>query len=67
MCFSVPMEVKKVEGNIAILENGQKARFDASQKVIPGQFVQVTGPIITSVLSKQSGKSIRKLMKESSL
>ncbi len=61
------MEVKKVDGFTAILEDGSKARFDIKTPVQKGQFVEVTGSIIVSVLSKSAGRSIRKLIKQSSL
>jgi hypothetical protein len=67
MCFSVPKEVKSVHGQTAILEDGSTARFGTGTRVQKGQFVEVTGSIVVSVLSKTAGNSIRKLIKQSSV
>ena len=67
MCLSFPKKVKSVKGPIATLEDGSKARFDEGMNVKKGQLVQVTGTVITSVISKKAASAMVKLMKESSL
>ena len=63
MCFSIPLKVKKVEGNTALLEGGKTVRLGKELSVKPGEYLRVTGNIAAGILSKSEGQKIRRLIK----
>lgn len=63
MCFAIPYKVLAINQNLALLENGVKARIGHEYVVSPGDYVEVAGNIVVSVLSPSIGRQIRKRIK----
>lgn len=63
MCFSIPLQVKEITDNHAILENGSHVIIeDTTLKV--GDFVRIAGNVIVDTLTTDEGNSIRQLIAE---
>ncbi len=63
MCFSIPLKVSTVRGNIARLENGREVNIKGIS-VNEGMYVRVVGTIVVDTLSAEDGERIQQLIKD---
>lgn len=63
MCFSIPLKVSTVQGNIARLEDGREVNIKG-MSVNEGMYVRVIGNIVVDTLSKEDGERVQELIKD---
>lgn len=63
MCFSIPLKVSTVQGNIARLEDGREVNIKG-MSVNEGMYVRVIGNIVVDTLSTEDGERVQELIKD---
>lgn len=61
MCFSIPLKVSTIQGNIARLEDGREVSIQGIT-VNEGMYVRVVGNMVVDTLSTKDGERIQKLI-----
>lgn len=63
MCFSIPLQVLQVKGDMCFLEGGKIVRSERNLQIKRGDFVQIAGNLIVDKITGDNGLKIRRLIK----
>ena len=63
MCFAIPLQVKEIKKNTAVMENGRKVRL-GNVSANTGDYLEVYADVAVNKISSKQALSIRRLIKK---
>lgn len=63
MCFTIPLQVKKIRGRRALLEDGRMVRLDMAPRARVGGYVLAQADMAVAVVTKREALAARKAIK----
>ena len=62
MCFSIPKQIKTIEGKFGVTEDGKKVSIESVNNLKIGDYINVYGSVAVNKISQKEALKIRKLI-----